>query len=71
MQVNSVTQESTASMKLAAEYVETLKKLNIAGESLLQLEEGLRARRTALELVSRMMKHIHHQAHEGANPISK
>jgi len=65
-EVNSVTQESTASMKLANEYVETLKKLNIAGESLLQLEEGLRARRTALELVSRMMKHIHHQAHEGA-----
>jgi len=65
-EVNSVSQESTASMKLAAEYVETLKKLNIAGESLLQLEEGLRARRTALELVSRMMKHIHHQAHEGA-----
>ena len=30
--------------------------------TLLQLEEGLRARRTALELVSRMMKHIHHQA---------
>lgn len=65
-EVNSVCQESTASMKLAAEYVETLKTLNIAGESLLQLEEGLRARRTALELVSRMMKHIHHQAHEGA-----
>jgi NhaP-type Na+/H+ or K+/H+ antiporter len=65
-EVNSVTQESNASMKLAAEYVETLKKLDIAGESLLQLEEGLRARRTALELVSRMMKHIHHQAHEGA-----
>jgi len=32
-EVNSVCQESTASMKLAAEYVETLKTLNIAGES--------------------------------------
>ena len=68
-EVNAVSQESNASMRLAAEYVETLKTLSIAGESLLQLEEGLRARRTALELVSRMMKHIHHQAHEGAiNP---
>ena len=28
-----MSQESTASMKLAAEYVETLKKLNIAGQS--------------------------------------
>ena len=48
------------------EYVVTLKTLSIAGESLLQLEEGLRARRTALELVTRMMKHIHHQAHDRA-----
>jgi NhaP-type Na+/H+ or K+/H+ antiporter len=65
-EVNAVTAESTASMELADEYVEVLKTLSIAGESLTQLEEGLRARRTALELVSRMMKHIHHQADEGA-----
>lgn len=68
-EVNKVCSESDKSMKLAEMYLARLNSLELAGETILQLREGLRARRTALELCDRMMKHIHHEAHEGAiNP---
>ena len=66
-EVNKVCSESDKSMKMAEMYLARLNSLELAGETILQLREGLRARRTALELCDRMMKHIHHEAHEGAS----
>jgi NhaP-type Na+/H+ or K+/H+ antiporter len=64
-EVNAVTDESKTATSMAKAYVERLMQLSFGDEKLSELMWGLRARRTALELVSRIQNYIHHLAEDG------
>lgn len=65
-EVNAVSHESRVLMGIARRYLEGLQTLALGGESLSELMRGLRARRTALEIVSRIQNYIHLLAQDGS-----
>jgi len=65
-QVNAVCNESKLSVKIAKAYLDKLMALKLGDETMSQLMRGLRARRTALELLSKLAKFIHELAEDGA-----
>ena len=65
-QVNAVNNESKQSFNIAKAYLDKLMDLKLGDETMSQLMRGLRARRTALELLSTLAKFIHELAEDGA-----
>ena len=65
-QVNAVCNESKLSVKIAKAYLDKLMALKLGDETMSQLMRGLRARRTALELLSKLANFIHELAEDGA-----
>ena len=65
-EVHMVVNESVKSEEIAIEYFSQLEALKLGEESMTQLTRGLRARRAALELTSRLSNYIHHLHLDGA-----
>ena len=65
-EVNAVNNESKMSFRIAKAYLDKLMDLKLGDETMSQLMRGLRARRTALELLSKLANFIQELADDGA-----